>query len=225
MPHTDSVDKIITRYFACVTAEPFEYKGVEYKPRTLYLSPKLIRGYTCPSHCGACCSRFSLDYIPREKRPPGLRKRRIAFNGTDVQVWSDLQDDHDSHHCKHLSQQDGRCGIHGHHPFSCDFELTRFLIVAEQDGRTIQKPNTVLTRLYGRAHAMLRIDGHRGAMCEILDDEASKEEYAAEVRRKFKRLAQWCSHFGLANHTSKIIEWAHHPLWTKGKVVGLTQRV
>lgn len=225
MPHVDSVDKIITRYFACVAAESFTYKGVVYQPHPLFLSPKLVRSYTCPSHCGACCTRFSLDYLPIEDHPPGLRKRHVTFNGRTVDIWSDMQEDHNNHHCRHLSMADGRCGIHGHHPFSCDFELTRFLIIAQQDGRTIQKPNTMLVRLYGRAHAMLRIDGKRGAMCEILDDPTDKDDYGKEVRRKLGRLASWCAHFGLANRVAEIIEWTYYPQRSKGKVIGLPKRV
>jgi Fe-S-cluster containining protein len=225
VPHVDSVDKIITRYFACVTAEPFTYKDVTYNPRPLHLSPKLIRSYTCPSHCGACCSRFSLDYIESEKRPKGLTKREVEFNGRVVPVWSDMQDDHDSHHCRNLRMSDGRCDIHGKHPFSCDFELVRFLMYTKDDPhKTIPKPNILTTRLYGRAHAMLRIDSYRGAKCEILDEESAREKYGEDIRRKLQRLENWCDHFGLANYVAEIIEWAHDPLWRQGKSIGLVQR-
>ena len=67
----DFIDKIVTRYFACVTGEEFTYKGKTYKPRPLRISPLIFRGYTCPAVCGACCTRFSLDYLPQERHPTG----------------------------------------------------------------------------------------------------------------------------------------------------------
>src|SRR5688572_14476998 len=123
MPKIDSVDKIVTSYFSCVAAEPFTYKGKTYSPKPLRVSPLLFRGYTCPAGCGACCTRFSLDYLPEpvEKHPYVLAKRMVEFDGRHIEIWSDGQDDHQDHHCRNLRKNDGRCQIHGTHPFSCDF--------------------------------------------------------------------------------------------------------
>lgn len=198
MLFVDSVDKIVTGYFAAVTREPFTYKGKQYEPLTLHVSPDLFRGTTCPANCGGCCKRFSLDYLPNETLPYDLPLRAIVLNGKEVLVYSDIQDDHERHHCMHLDMQSGRCGIHGTHPFSCDFELIRFAHFAQTHEAR------VTTRLYGRGWAMLRVDGQRGALCETRPITA---ESAADVRRKLLRLAEWCDHFGIKHCVGDIIKW------------------
>lgn len=216
MPKRDSVDKIVTSYFACVTAEPFTYKEERYEPKPLQVSPYIFRGFTCPASCAACCSRFSLDYLPRqaEKHPYRLTKRLVEFNGYMVPVFTDWQDDHDTHHCQHV-KKDGRCDIHGVHPFSCDFELIRFLRFDHSQDKTITgftgiindgRPNVLTQKLYGRSHAMLRVDKQtRGAMCEMTPP---TPETVAEVVRKLKRLKTWCEHFKLKHKVDMIVAWA-----------------
>jgi hypothetical protein len=39
-------------YFAAVTAEAFTYKGKEFAPKTLSISPLLFRNLICPAGCG-----------------------------------------------------------------------------------------------------------------------------------------------------------------------------
>lgn len=187
---TDSVDKIITTYFACFTDREFTYRGVTYLPRTLVASPHLARGYTCPPICGGCCQRFSLDYLPSEPRPEGLRERNVDFDTRKVPIFSDLQTDHDSRWCRHLSTTDGRCSIHGVHPFSCDFELIRLRVFTDP-----RQVNRIAVQLYGRGHAFQRIDGGKGARCETVPMTPASQQESA---RKVRRLAAWMRHFGLA---------------------------
>lgn len=211
----DSVEKIITRYFACVTAEPFTYNDVTYEPRLLVISPYVFRSTTCPANCGACCKAYSLDYLPEpmETHPYPLQKRLIHFNGRRVPIWSDLNQDHGDYYCRNVNKENGRCMIHTKHAFSCDFELTRFLQFAanppreSENGQFFKKPevpNRLTTKLYGRGHAMLRVDGKRGSLCETLPP---SDEHAADVTRKLKRLRQWCEYFGLPHKLDRIIEY------------------
>lgn len=194
--HGDSVDKIITRYFATLTMESFTYGGKTYHPRPLRVSPDLLRGHTCPPGCGGCCHiQFSLDYLPNENLPPGVQNREVEFNGRKVVVMSDPQDDHELKRCRHLNPKDGRCGIHKVRPFSCDFELIRTLEFADES-----RPNVLTQKLFGRGWAMKRIDGHRGALCEMLP---VTPEHAADVVRKLKRFIDWSNHF-------KVMTWAPH---------------
>ena len=188
----DSVDKIVTSYFATLTAEPFCYRGKEYLPRDVYVSPGIVRDYTCPEGCGGCCPRFSLDYIATDSLPVGekhpLTPRMIEFNGRHVEVWSDLQTDHDNAKCRNLNLDNGRCGIHGFQPFSCDFELLRSVMSKDS-------PRAMFTqKLYGRGWAMMRVDGKRGALCEMLPADA---DAIADVNRRLLRLETWMTHFGL----------------------------
>jgi Fe-S-cluster containining protein len=194
----DSVDKIITRYFSCITNEEFEYKGQVYKPKTLMVSPYLFRGFTCPAGCGACCKAYTLDYLPEptETHPYPLETRMIHFDGRRITIYSDLND-HGGYYCHNLNQENGRCTIHGKHAFSCDFELTRFLVFDEKT------PNRLTSKLYGRGHAMTRVDGTKGSMCDMLPP---TQETADDVLRKLKRLRNWCEHFGLKHKLDRIIK-------------------
>jgi len=199
-PKRDSLDKIIGTYFACVTDEPFTYKNKEYLPRPICISPGIFRGYVCHAKCGACCFRFSLDYLPSEQHPYQLDEREVSFNGKQVLILSDLQLQDDTHYCANLKIEDGLCGIHGSHPFSCDFEILRFLQFAEH-------PNRVTTKLYGRGWNMLRIDGERGAMCTM---EPVTESSRDDVLRKLRRLEQWTDYFGLKTKLPRIIDYCTH---------------
>lgn len=201
MAQTDSLDKVIGTYFACVAAEPFDWKGKTYEPKALRVSPSIFRGFTCPEGCGGCCPRFSLDYLPFEIHPSSLHleQRFVTFNGKAYAVWSDKQTDHDNHHCRNLNMDDGRCRVHGAQPFSCDFELIRFLEFNDPE-----HPNYITQKLFGRGWQMLRVDGERGALCEMtpITYETQKETF-----RKLKRLEEWTGYFGLKTKLPEIIEW------------------
>jgi Fe-S-cluster containining protein len=201
MPFRDSIDKIVTTYFACTTSEPFIYKGKEYVPKPLKVSPLLLRGFTCPVGCGGCCPRFSLDYLPSESKPEKTEKRfvRIHICGVaySIEIHSDLQDDHENHHCRNLIKDDGRCGIYTVRPFSCDFELIRFF-QSEDSSRISQQ-------LFGRGWAFLRVDNQsRGALCTMTPPDANSIK---ETLRKLYRLKYWAEHFRLKTKVEKIIEW------------------
>jgi Fe-S-cluster containining protein len=202
MPKRDSIDKIVTSYFAAVNTVPFTYKGEDFPVKTLTVSPLLLRGFTCPPMCGGCCPRFTLDYLPTETHPYQLERRVVEFNGIRVPIYSHTQDEFTQHHCSNLNHGNGRCGIHGVQPFSCDFELIRFLHTS--DG----KHSRALTRLFGRGHAMLRVDGERGALCTITEP---TRESIDDAVRKLRRLDDWCAAFKLPNRAAAIIKWAMAP--------------
>jgi hypothetical protein len=194
---TDSLDKIIQSYFTAVSRETFTYKGVTYTPQDLVVSPMILRGFTCPAHCGGCCPRFSLDYLPDEPHPYKLHARLVPFNHRSVVIYSDLQDYHNDYHCTNLNRVDARCLIHARNPFSCDFELIRFLHY--QTG-----PNRLTQKLFGRGWAMKRSDGERGALCEMLP----VDDYTiSEVLRKLRRLKQWIEYFQLAHCVDEVVAW------------------
>jgi hypothetical protein len=178
--------------------EPFVYAGKRYTPKPLHVSPCLFRGYTCPPGCGACCARFSLTYLPGEEQPGvGLKPFSVAFNMRKVLLLVDEQAQ-GGHHCRHVRKEDGRCGIHGKQPFSCDFEILRF---KHHDDRAI-----LGTFLYGRAWAMLRIvDEGRGAMCETTPFD---DDVRADIARRLQRLGTWMEHFGL--RTSRLARVLEH---------------
>lgn len=199
--HKDSVDKVVTTYFACVTNTTFEYKGQTIHPQALRVSPLLLRDFTCPVGCGGCCPRFSLDYLPGEDRPTSTTQRTVSFDGKSVVLFSDMQDDHEGIKCKNLNLDDGRCGIYTHRPFSCDFELIRFLVSGNPDKRK----NQMTQKLFGRGWNMLRVDGERGALCEMTP---ITQASIAEVKRKLNRMKAWTDHFGLVDtKVPAVLSW------------------
>lgn len=194
----NSLDKIVTVYFSGVTAQKFEYAGQTYRPKIINVSPLLFRGTTCPMACGGCCFRFVHLYLPTDPMPesPHLRPEVINFNGVSRQLVVDRQDDHDDHFCRHLIKPTGRCGIHGEHPFTCDFELIRF---THQDHRV-----DIATRLFGRGWSYLRTTGQVGAQCDVLP---VSEKHRDDAARKLKRLKEWTDYWSLETHLPQVIDW------------------
>lgn len=191
-PQDDTLGKIVESYFATLTAEPFSYGGKEYLPRDVHVGAGIVRGYTCPAMCGGCCPRFSLDYIAPDGVPEGekhpLTMRVVAFNGRQVEVWSDMQKDHKNPKCRNLNLGTGLCNIHGFQPFSCDFELLRSFRFKESDRSNFNQ------MLYTRGEKMMRVDGIRGALCYMTPPSAKA---IADVDRRLSRLETWMTHFGL----------------------------
>jgi len=195
MPQTDSVEKIITRYFRVLTKEPFTYDGVTYNPKPLDVPPEIQRDFTCPVNCGGCCGNFSLDYLPSEKQPDGVTERAVEFNGKQIHIFTDWQKSNKTNRCHHMNRVDGRCGIYEVSPFSCDFELIRVFQYAN-------RPNRITQQEYGRGSLMKRVDGGVGALCERIP---MSEETKSNAVRKLKRFIEWADHFGVVTWAPEII--------------------
>lgn len=191
----DSVSKIITRYFAAVTRVPFTYDAKKYEPKRLKVSPLLLRGYTCPPSCGGCCFKFSLDYLPSEAHPEEVSERLIEFNGQQIKILSDHQPRNDGTRCRYL-MINGRCGIYPTRPFTCDFELIRTLAFTDDD-----RPHVLTQKLFGRGWSYPRVDGGKGALCEMTEVD---KKTIAEVLRKLDRLKAWTDYFGIKTWIPEI---------------------
>lgn len=198
MPVTnrDSIDKIVTTYFAAVTKEAFVYKDQTYHPKLLQISPLLFRGFTCPEFCGACCHNVTLDYLPSETHPYHLTTRNVILNNKTYLVWTDWQNSNSGHFCKNLTMN-GRCSIYEARPFPCDFELIKFMHFKDSFRLTQQ--------LYGRKWALQRVDKKCGTKCEMLP---ATQERVAEVVRKLQRLKDWTEYFELNTYIDDIIAWS-----------------
>lgn len=215
--HPDSVDKVVQRYFACVTLERFEYKGVTYEPKPLKVSSGIFtRRMTCVLKCGACCSKFTLDWLPSESEKLEsikfrLSRRLVSFNGRSIEVLSDVQSDNGEYHCRNLNKVNAACDIHPFNPLSCDFEPLRF---SQRVDETSPEPNHFTNRPFGRGWQMKRFDGEKGAMCEWRDDLKKDSEWNKEVVRKLRRLQDWSDHFGVRTVIPEVIVWLNsgpHP--------------
>jgi hypothetical protein len=198
MPHRDSIDKVVEVYLAGLCREPFEYKDHKFSPRPVRVSPLIFRGFTCPRGCGGCCPRFSLDYLPTENCPPEATEREVLINGLKARIRSDLQENNKKHFCRNLDLRSGRCRIYEYRPFTCDFELIR--IITPKTG-----PVHLTQKLFGRGWAMQRVDGSRGAKCDMLAPSRSSQ---SEVVRKLERLAVWAKYFRIKTCIDDIVAWA-----------------
>lgn len=200
MSMADSFDKIVTAYFAGVTAKPFAYKGITYFPKPLRVSSHFFHDYTCVSGCAGCCPRFSLDYLPSEQRPglPHMR-RLVHINGRTILLYSKIQKPQpDKHFCDNVNMENGQCGIHGRQPFSCDFETLRFVHSSDH--------TWLGTRPFGRGWNMLRVDGQRGAKCLFPKTETPGAR--DEAIRKLLRLEEWATYAGLQTYIPAVVKWA-----------------
>jgi Fe-S-cluster containining protein len=196
----DSVGKIISSYFSVVNTEAFKFDKINWQVKPLKISPLLLRDTICPENCGACCSKFSLDWIPTEPRPdhPDMKERYIKFNDKDYLVYTIYPENKPSiskYHCMFVNSI-GRCEIHGAHPFSCDFELIRPMHYKDR--------NLLLTKLYGRCWNLLKVNNIRGGLCKITE---INESGKTETKRKLLRLQQWCNYFELPTKIDQIIDW------------------
>jgi hypothetical protein len=196
MRHADTVDKIVQVYLGGLCRHTFTYKGKNFTPKEVVVSPLLLRGFTCPTQCGACCGSFSLDFLPSEACSPRAVPRLIELDDQKVALISDLQEGVPDRWCRHLSRASGRCSIYERRPFACDFELIRLLMF---DHKVV-----VTQKQYGRFWAMERLDGERGASCTMLPP---SERTIAEVARKFDRLLAWASHCHVETCVPQILEW------------------
>jgi len=219
MNSRESIVKIVTQYFAPMTKVPFEFRGKIYEPKTLRVSPMIFtRKMGCPPGCGGCCAKLSVEYIAPEIEEmkisdgnPYLKAdgtferfhaRMIYVNGISKLVYSDLQKNNKDHFCHYLIKENGRCNIHGNHPFSCDFELLRFSIMSSPN-----RANQLNHRPFGRGWAMLTIDGTRGAKCEWEDVEQISYVDQKDIVRKLKRLKQWMEYWELSHKVDGVIDW------------------
>src|SRR5690606_15307373 len=120
--------------------------------------------------------------------------------------------------CRNLRMEDGRCAIHGYHPFSCDFELLRFFHHEDPD-----RPERLGHQPFGHGWNMKRIDGERGALCEWHDDIPCDPEWIDDVARKLERLEVWCQYFDLTTTLPAIIKWVRRGPHQRPLTVGPEQ--
>lgn len=152
MAYWDSIEKIKT-YIQAVQKDE------------LILSVNFFRDYSCPSGCGGCCPKFTLDYFKgkrwdlfKKTYPKQVHKFEKRKVNKSI-VYSNFQRNNESKKCEYLNLKNGRCKIHKSNPFSCEFELNKFLVRGEKA--------YLMNKLFGRGWAMMRVDGKRGALCEM----------------------------------------------------------
>lgn len=216
------VDKFILQVFKAVARVPYHHQEKSIQPHKLVISPMIARATTCPAHCGACCEKFSLDYLETEPRPGNLTPRQVELNGRFYTIWSDLQSDTNGRDCKYLSQTDARCSIYKRRPLSCDFELIRCSIgeinrIAVSPYRhrhywTQQQFRSIYNRPKGISST---VPIEYRPSCEMIDP---SEKGAIEAIRKLERLKQWTDHFELETFIPAIISYLQYGNWRYSSV-------
>lgn len=195
MMNPSSFDRIVS-YFHALARESFTFNGKEYAPyKKLALSDKIFRSYSCPGSCGACCMRCSLVWD--EPNEFATSTEEFVVNGITQIFYADLQKKGDKY-CHYLNREDGRCGVYLKRPLPCRFELFKFVhCVTQSTARA-------MVRLPGRAWALTKIDGTKGAVCTITpyDEDLTKTHI-----RDLKIIKTWMDSFKIANDCDKVIEW------------------
>lgn len=171
--------------------------------KTVVLSKLFFRDYTCPESCGGCCPKFSLDFFEGERweifkkeypdKVAFFKKREIA----GVNVYSYLQDDNETRWCRFLDLSIGRCSIHKSNPFSCEFELIKFITRGENQSILIKK-------LFGRGWNLLTVTGKRGGVCKMTAFNFQKLKRDIELLKELNEIG---NKFQMTTKLPKIIKF------------------
>lgn len=192
----DSLEKIFESYILPIVRVPTKYKNKVYEPLDkIIISHLIFKEIKCVKNCGACCLKYSMDFLPKEKKPDIELSKRVFEN---KEVYTFKENGKNERYCDLMDIKSGLCSIHDLKPFSCDFEMVRF--------KTYKKDKTVYigNYPYGRAWNMLNINGERGALC-IKSDDYTKE-CKADVIRKFERLKMYIDYFEVNTYIDLIIK-------------------
>lgn len=227
MASMDTLDKIIRNYYAAVTMKAYSYKGKLITPSALAIYPSIAAEVPCHKGCGACCIRFSLDYIPGEKHPNSVVEREIEFNGKKYTILSDMQEDDSRKYCKYLGKN-ASCLIHSKRPFSCDFELLKAF--------PTRRFSRILCTPFERAHRMIRLQYHhlrptfpKGVVPRefrpLCKAGVPTQHGAEETIRKLKRLKEWTDYFDLETYLPGILEYLEAGGWKCGRAIFQYEKV
>src|SRR5271157_3957844 len=125
--------KMVLSYFAAVTREEIRWKNFIIQPHPLRVSKNIFCGFTCPTHCGACCTQVStlnldgshLEYLPTEVRARVSQEEIVIMNEKPVPIYVELMHSdapsifpmlHGHSTCRHLTEE-ARCGIYTERSF------------------------------------------------------------------------------------------------------------
>ena len=193
---TDSLRKIFECYIIPLIKKSITYRNKVYKPLDkIIISPTIFRKIICNKNCGACCLKYTMDFLPHERKPKIKLTKRI-FENKEIHTF--YSSDKNKIYCDLLDTKTGLCSIHSLKPFSCDFEFVRF--------KYFKSKNCVYigNYTYGRAWNMRKINGERGALCE--STRIHSEENKKEILRKFKRLKEYIDYFEVDTYINEIIK-------------------
>lgn len=196
--YSDSVEKV-KNYFAEIDKE------------ILHFSPLFLRTLKCNKFCGACCPRFSLDYLKdseRWKLFSELYPDKLQFfeeRKVDNAVYmSYTQSTSTNFFCNFLNKQDGLCTIHKSNPFHCEFEIIKLQGQNEFDipGEHFVQ---VLKKHFNSGARFTQIDGTKGTKCEIVD--FNPDSFQRDIEMLEELQLHYYQHFLKKNLNLETLIW------------------
>jgi Fe-S-cluster containining protein len=159
----------------------------------------IFRELDCPEKCGACCKRYALNYLPDETKrvKEATLEFKVKVNEKEFLLFSDLQQDHTGDWCRNLDVVTGRCMHYEERAFECDLPPLQV--------NQYKQHNLLTSRGLGRAWALKKIDGTKGALSKM---KPLNDISVADTRRKLDRLKQWADYFTLDTWMPEIVAWA-----------------
>lgn len=218
--YSDSIGKIKT-YFS------------ELDKEVLHFSPLFLKKLKCPKFCGACCTKFSLDYLKDSERwrnfvreyPDKVIhfKERVSDNATYM---SYTQEEHDGFYCNFLNKENGLCTVHNSNPFHCEFEIIKLRGLNEL-GIPKEKVVQVSKQLFTEGASFRQVDGTIGAKCEI--EEFTVDSFKRDIEMLRELQAHYKAHYKKENTNLKTLithlVYSYDPssqfdvFITKGKII------
>lgn len=230
----DSIDKMMGS-IALLAKEPVFHEGKQVSvtrdgigkvyinpPKSLSLSPSLLRDFTCTVGCTACCLPITLDYTPEEfatfewtdeiaaQAEEQFYVRVINVNGEDAEVATYEQFREPS--CPYLrpTREGGAlgCGFwtadNSTQPLECA-KAPQLLVTTRGEGH-----HCLMSRPFGRGWAW-----QNKPQCEfspILDNlrEVPEEFDYSQYQMLLERYLHWSDHFGVETYIPEVLEVLPH---------------
>ena len=190
----NSFDRIVS-YFHALSNETFDYEDQYYQPyKQLVVSPLVFRSYKCPPNCGACCKPVKLIWEQPFGFNAKVHKLCIKNNSKKMYCY-----DSTNRYCDWLNLKDGRCKIHEFAPLPCKLELFKF---AHYESEGIVRARVTTP---GRKWALTRVDGAKGALCEMSNerDEGLIKSHISLL----KTLGCWMDEFDISHDVNEVVDY------------------
>lgn len=184
------------------------------------IGASFFRVWGCALGCSACCTSFSLDYLPSERNTtfkdfPELEglliEREIKVNNKSYSILSIPQEPGllpaavpgTSPLCRFVNRETGACMAHESVPYTCRIEMVKF--------RKMGSFGYVLKAPYGRAWNLLNsFSGKRGdvkcTFCQATEKEVS-HQIMTEDLPALRRLLDWATFFSIPTYLPNILEY------------------
>lgn len=134
----------------------------------LEISPLIGRDMGgCDKICGGCCKKVSLVYDTSSERWKDFTElysekvKDFTYKKVkNLSIAENTQESNNSNFCQYLNMDTGYCGVYKARPLMCEFTPFKFKFYSS--GKRVLTSET-----YGRKHSFTRVNGLKGATCEL----------------------------------------------------------